>query len=155
MVNHLWEAFLTNSRNPIPLRIELKQFSERTVGQGLINTLLDEYHYSPEELHQLQTYRFVFILDGYDEMANQAKINLLLKHQATEAHYGKWQAQFIITCRDSYFQGLDQSLFYLPQDPSGLTIRYLSALTPSHQIDYLMRYRHANPQKQLPDYEPY
>jgi len=156
LVTDLWKAFLNDPQNPIPLRIELKQFSERTVGQGIINTLLDEYHYSPQELHQLQAYRFVFILDGYDEMANQAKINLLLKHEASEAQYGKWQAQFIITCRDSYFQGLDQSVFYPIQGISGLEIRYLSPLTPSYQIDYLMGYKAfketGTSAKPLPDY---
>ena len=152
LVNDLWQAFLKNPQNPIPLRVELKQFSERTVGQCIINTLLDDYHYSPAQLHELQRYRFVFILDGYDEMANQAKVNLLAKHQATEAQYGNWQAQFIITCRDSYFQGLDQTLFHPSQGATGLQIRYISQLTPAHQKDYLMRYREANPQKKLPDY---
>lgn len=76
LVEHCWQAFLQNpQRTPVPLRIELKQFSERTVGQCIINTLFDEYRYSPAEIHQLQQYPFVFILDGYDELAGQAKIN--------------------------------------------------------------------------------
>src|SRR5262249_14062081 len=106
LVNDLWQAFLSHpQKNLIPLRIELKQFSEKTVGQCVVNTLLDEYRYSPTELRELQKYPFVFILDGYDEIAGQAKVNLFTKHQATESQYGKWQAQFVITCRDSYYEG--------------------------------------------------
>lgn len=149
----LWEDYLQGSSKVIPLRIELKQFSERTVGQCVINTLLEEYRYSTKELQQLQTYQMVFILDGFDEIASNTKINLLEKHYALDNKFGKWKARFIITCRDSYYDQVNQSVFYGKKEKNGLVVRYLLPLTPTSQINYLTQYRNAHSKRKLPDYQ--
>jgi hypothetical protein len=89
----LWEAYQLN--DPIPLFISLPSL------QDPVHRLPEEtlaYHgFTSREIEVLkQSYRFTFILDGYDEMNK-------LDNLYVTNHLENWQAKSIIACRTEYY----------------------------------------------------
>ena len=135
----LWQDYQMDSPNEhswIPLRIELKRFTERTVGQCVYNTLMDDYRLGVEQIEELQQRPIVLFLDGYDEIAGRPEINLY--HSNGLAAWPK--LKLIVTCRSQYYRPEMKRLF---QGDLGLAFeyRYLAPFTSVQLNRYLQQYK--------------
>lgn len=101
------EEYKANPKSPIPIRIELGNFTRQFDAQGLLHHFLDTNgvgHVPVEFLWSLiRSGRVVLLLDGYDEMAqylNQRERRECLK---TLAQLTSGGARGLLTSRPNYF----------------------------------------------------
>ena len=111
MAQQQWRSYLhENDPARITLRIELKQFTARTVGHCIENTLLDEYHLTPSQIQQLKQQPCLILLDGFDEIGDRAKCNLWDSNGLSE-----WRdVRLIVTCRSTYLAFEDRATYFYP-----------------------------------------
>ncbi len=108
VLQHRWlNEYHANPAAPIPVRIELRNFSRQFDANGLLHHLLDTNKLShvPIEFmtHLIKTGRVILLLDGYDEMAqflNSRERRACLNALAELASNG---AKGILTSRPNYF----------------------------------------------------
>lgn len=141
MIQQRWlEAYKSDPERPIPLRIELGNFTRQFDAQGLLHHFLDHNglsHLSIDFLWSLiRSGRVVLLLDGYDEMAqylNQRERRECLKTLAELTSDG---ARGLLTSRPNYFseneefalfdhlyRGLELRSGYLEQEAENLRVR--------------------------------
>lgn len=108
VLQHRWlKEYHENPLSPIPVRIELRNFSRQFDAKGLLHYFLDTNNLShvPVEfmVHLIKTGRVILLLDGYDEMAqflNARERRACLSALADLASDG---AKGILTSRPNYF----------------------------------------------------
>lgn len=108
VLQHRWlNEYHANPATPIPVRIELRNFSRQFDANGLLHHFLDTNKLShvPIEFmtHLIKTGRVILLLDGYDEMAqflNSRERRACLAALAELASNG---AKGILTSRPNYF----------------------------------------------------
>ncbi len=108
VLQHRWLGdYLANPASPIPIRIELRNFTRQFDANGLLHHFLDTNRLShvPIEFmtHLIKTGRVILLLDGYDEMAqflNSRERRACLNALAELASNG---AKGILTSRPNYF----------------------------------------------------
>ena len=108
ILQHRWlQDYHSNPSSPIPVRIELRNFSRQFDAKGLLHHFLDtnDLSHVPIEfmMHLIKTGRVILILDGYDEMAqflNARERRACLSALAELAADG---AKGILTSRPNYF----------------------------------------------------
>ncbi|KAG0241638.1 hypothetical protein BGW41_005654 [Actinomortierella wolfii] len=131
MAQRLWVEYTSSERHvdrPIPLFIPLTSLDNP--GGNLIEQYLKKQDLSEAQIETLQAERrFIFILDGYDEIAH-----------SSQAFYAKnnldlWQAQVIISSRPEYLGANYQHQFYPPGSPSRLEECWLAGFS-DEQIDH-------------------
>ncbi|MCX8566727.1 MAG: WD40 repeat [Glomeribacter sp. 1016415] len=111
LARDLWKKYEQADRNEnerIPVFIQLTTLKDPN--ENLLTEYFTEEGFSKEKIQQLrQNHRFIFILDGYDEIK--------YRHSAfyTNNKLDKWDAQVIISSRPEYLGPSYQSKFY----PSG------------------------------------
>ena len=131
----LWQNW--SETKPIPLFINLPAL--RTPFHEAINEALKTLGFTEAECKELKAkYRFLFLLDGYDELKSHR--NFYVSNRLQE-----WKGQVIISCRSQYLLG-DQSSyqnFFLPQAISLIETPTLdeAAVTPftSKQVEAYCR----------------
>ncbi len=102
----LWEGYRKDTSQPIPLFIALAEFPPSGKNEDLIEKYLLHKGFKQRSIDALrQEKRFIFILDGFDE----------IKYRYQE-FYGKsglarWNAQVIISARRSYLGNSYQNQF--------------------------------------------
>lgn len=80
--------------HPIPLYIPLTSIDNPN--KNLIEQVLQQKGFSPAQiLHAKMNYRFIFFIDGFDEV--RGKENLIVTNHLTE-----WQAKIVVGCRTEY-----------------------------------------------------
>ncbi len=106
------QDYQANPSSPIPVRIELRNFSRQFDAQGLIHHFLDTNNlgHVPIQfvLHLIRTGRIILILDGYDEMAqflNSRERRACLSALAELSADG---AKGILTSRPNYFTDTEE-----------------------------------------------
>jgi hypothetical protein len=109
LLMQLWQTF--SIRNPdaiVPIRIDLKQYTKDTAKDCVADTLRTTCHLTLAEIEQLKTssLRFLFIFDGYDELAGGGYLNLFRSNKLDS-----WPAgtNAIISCRPEYLAPLKGS----------------------------------------------
>jgi hypothetical protein len=136
---HLWENFIDES-SYIPLWISLS--TVKRLDYQLIETRLQELGFIKEHIRMLKEpqskYRFLFILDGYDEI--NTKINLYQKNALQQ-----WPgSKVIISCRPEFLDK-DYLKWFIPSETK-LNItekiheRWIAPFNESQQATYLERY---------------
>ncbi|WP_284271017.1 NACHT and WD40 repeat domain-containing protein, partial [Mycoavidus cysteinexigens] len=125
---------------PIPLFIPLATLDNP--GKNLIEQYLREQGLSEAQIEALRCERrFIFILDGYDEIAHRS-----------QAFYAgnkleRWQAQVIISSRPEYLGTNYQNKFYPPGSPSVLEECRLVGFSDQLIEKYIDKYvEYAQPQ---------
>ncbi|MCX8565565.1 MAG: WD40 repeat [Glomeribacter sp. 1016415] len=114
LARDLWEKYEQTDRKEnerIPVFIPLTTLEDPN--KNLLTEYFTEEGFSKEQIQQLQqNRRFIFILDGYDEIKH--------RHSAfyTNNKLAKWDAKVIISSRPEYLGSSYQSKFY----PSGQAI---------------------------------
>lgn len=108
VLQYRWlSAYQSDASNPIPIRVELRNFTRQFDARGLMHHFLDTSslsHISVDFiLHLVRTGRVILILDGYDEMAqflNARERRACLSALAEFASHG---AKGLLTSRPNYF----------------------------------------------------
>jgi len=146
-----WEQYLTKlpqstsnnsflgkaQENRISLRIELKQFSQRTVLRCVDNTLKDIYRLTEKQIRDLKNCPCLIILDGFDEIAGRLKCNLWQSNQLQA-----WRdVKLLITCRPVYLEAGDLPLYFYPSPQQAKTFVkwHLAPFTPAQIETYLQQ----------------
>ncbi|CAG8541230.1 8218_t:CDS:2, partial [Racocetra fulgida] len=105
----LWEKYQQDMTQPIPLFIALAPL-EKFINQNLdfIAAYLQEKgNLSPVQINELRNRKFVFILDGYDEIAERDR------HCYNSNMFSEWKnAKIIISCRPEYLNQGDEEMFW-------------------------------------------
>ena len=149
----LWETFqveVDEKPSAAPwrtLHIPLSQYDATTAGNCIVDTLQTRYHWTQEAIEAVQEARWLFILDGYDEVLGKPALNLYKANGL-----GDWpHSKVIITCRSDDPRVEDRGLFAPPaggallsqqssagleETPSLLTT-YISPLTQAQIEHYL------------------
>ena len=106
----LWNHY--SDGDPIPLFISLPRIQKPN--KDVVQQFLQMRGFNAEQINAFkQDKRFVFILDGYDEI--KTKVNLIQNHRFNEA--GSWQGKVIVSSRSQYLSDADDRLFW----PEGAT----------------------------------
>lgn len=108
-----WLAdYRTNPVLPLPIRIELRNFSRQFDAKGLLHHFLDHNnlgHISVDfVLSLIRNGRVVLILDGYDEMAQYLHARERRSCLETLAELSAGGAKGIITSRPNYFTEVEE-----------------------------------------------
>ncbi|CAG8754376.1 32353_t:CDS:2, partial [Racocetra persica] len=125
----LWEEYdkLNTLQSPIPLFIPLARLKE-----GMFNSdadfielyLKEKCKLPPEKINALRERKFIFILDGYDEIVERER------HCYIENKFCEWKnAKIIISCRPEYLGSGYQKRFFPKNGEKGfqeLTIKAFS-----------------------------
>jgi len=89
------------SASIIPIRIEMKRFNKESAEDCLNRTLKLDYHFSDDAIRSLKDsdHQFIFIFDGYDELAGGGVVNLYQTNRL-----GDWgnNSKVLISCRTGY-----------------------------------------------------
>lgn len=98
LAQRLWHQYRGSSEadeTPIPLFISLSTLREPT--KNLIASFLQEQGFSGQQIETLRTTRrFIFILDGYDEIAQRDSLFY------ADNRLNEWKAQIIVSSRPEY-----------------------------------------------------
>ena len=101
---------------PLPLRIELREFSRQFDARGLLHHFLDQNalsHISIEFVFSLlKNGRVILLLDGYDEMAQYLHARERRSCLEALAHLSEGGAKGIITSRPNYFTETEELQMY-------------------------------------------
>lgn len=108
VLQHRWLTdYHANPLAPIPIRIELKNFSRQFDANGLLHHFLDTngLGHVPIEFmsHLIRTGRVILLLDGYDEMAQFMTGRERRACLSALAELAKDGAKGILTSRPNYF----------------------------------------------------
>lgn len=105
---HKWTSeYLSDPSNQIPFRIELRDFTRQFNADGLIHHFLDKNGLSHVPIEFVKSLmvngRIIFILDGYDEMANYMHVRERRSCLEALAELSSGKAKGILTSRPNYF----------------------------------------------------
>lgn len=108
VIQQRWIAdYQQNPTNPIPVRVELRNFTRQFDARGLIHHFLDTSllnHVSIEfMMHLIRSGRVILILDGYDEMAQFLNARERRACLSALAEFSAGGARGILTSRPNYF----------------------------------------------------
>ena len=105
-----------NPSNPIPFRLELRDFTRQFDARGLIHHFLDHNnlsHISIDFIFSLiRTGRIVLLLDGYDEMAQYLHVRERRVCLEALAELSAGGARGILTSRPNYFTETEELLVF-------------------------------------------
>jgi len=126
----LWQQL--HQHHIIPIRISLSNLTQSV--DFLNEFFTKECGYNPEQIQLLkQQYRFLFLLDAYDELVvSQGKRNLL-----QQSNLLSWQGAIVITARTSSEQDLQVIDQYLTTQQRYANRRYVRDFTASQVTTYL------------------
>ncbi len=134
LAQRLWKEYQEHpAEQPIPLFIPLASLDNP--GKNLIEQYLKEHDLSKAQIDALRTgRRFIFILDGYDEIAHRS--------QAFYASnkLGRWDAKVVISSRPEYLGTNYQNKFYPPGSPSLLEECRLVGFSDERIDQYIDQY---------------
>lgn len=150
----LWSKWNTDA-DIIPLFVPLSQTSDPY--HDVIQTTLRNYQFSDEHITLLKDKRFVFILDGLDELpVDQLPLEgILVSNQILE-----WpNAKIIFSCRSQYLPTVEKQfgttyIEYLLQGQSLMEEFYLMPFDDSQVTTYLKQHA-ATPDAEWPDWTIY
>lgn len=113
VLQYRWsKEVLANSHQPIPFRIELRQFSRQFDADGLLHRFLDSNNMSHVPLAFINSLiadgRIVLILDGYDEMAQYLSARERRTCLAALATLSRDGARGILTSRPNFFSEAEE-----------------------------------------------
>ncbi|TDE90075.1 NACHT domain-containing protein [Occultella glacieicola] len=112
LLRELMQKNKSDPRCPIPVRIELRDFTKQFDVASLLHKFLDDNNLSHVPLHFFESLisrgRVVLLLDGYDEMAQY--MHLLERRVCLEtlAQLGRHGAKGILTSRPNYFSEAEE-----------------------------------------------
>jgi len=151
----LWKNY--KEGDPIPLFISLPNL--RTSDRILKEYFTKNLDCNEQEIEVLkQQYRFVFILDAYDEIKKERDFNIY-----NENHLEQWQAKVLISCRTDYLdKGGDYTVYFKPyllDRPQSQLFTEMSVVpfSDSQVNAYIIKYLEIhinNPEKKLMWKEP-
>ncbi|MCX8566746.1 MAG: WD40 repeat [Glomeribacter sp. 1016415] len=150
LAHRLWKDY-TQAENtqerPIPLFISLATLENP--GRNLIEQYLEEQGLSKHQIEDLRKgVRFIFILDGYDEIAQRSRAFY------TDNKLEKWQAKVIISSRPEYLGDRYQSKFHPAGKPSVLEEWRLAPFSDESIKRYTDKYvSYAKPGWEAEEYE--
>jgi hypothetical protein len=135
LARRLWKAYQVDPANqPIPLFISLATLENPN--RNLINEFLEENGFSNQQLQQLQKEKqpFIFILDGYDEIAT--------RHSQfyTDNKLNRWNAKIIVSSRPEYLGSNYKMYFHPAGAPHLLQERWLAAFSDETISRYIQQY---------------
>ncbi|MCX8565512.1 MAG: WD40 repeat [Glomeribacter sp. 1016415] len=143
LARSLWGAFdkEVNKSNlaPIPLFISLSSLKEPN--NNLISEYLKKEGFKKEQIADLKAnYRFIFILDGYDEIKDRTRFFYL------ENELDGWQAKVIVTSRPEYLGDRYERQFH-PKGQAYLLQTYQLAPFSNLTIEeYVSKYKNSYPE---------
>jgi len=112
LLRELMQQHRVDPSCPIPVRIELRDFTKQFDVSSLLHKFLDDNNLSHIPLHFFESLiakgRVVLLLDGYDEMAQY--MHLLERRVCLEAlaELGRQGAKGILTSRPNYFSEAEE-----------------------------------------------
>lgn len=155
LASTLWKDFdkiseTDRSRWSIPVFITLASLHNPNLhNQDLIASYFHARGMSEANIKELrQTRRFVFILDGYDEIENR-DCNFYLNNKLAE-----WQAKIVVTSRPEYLGAGYRRKFHPPGEPHILHEYWIAPFGTEAIAEYIDRYVRANPSsRSVADYQ--
>ncbi|MCX6955747.1 MAG: pentapeptide repeat-containing protein [Verrucomicrobia bacterium] len=136
-----------NPSRPIPLRIELRDFTRQFNAQGLLHHFLDKHdlgHIPVDFLMSLiRRGRVVLILDGYDEMAQFLNVHERRACLEALSQFAADGGKGILTSRPNYFSEAEElrvmeSLYRSVENFRYITKDYNETITAEKAIDSLL-----------------
>ncbi len=136
LARRLWKDY-THTKNsqekPMPLFISLATL--KNPGENLIEQYLEEQGLSKSQIEDLRKGgRFIFILDGYDEIAQRSRAFY------ADNKLERWQAKVIISSRPEYLGTNYQNKFYPVGKPNSLQECRLVAFSNELMDRYIDKY---------------
>ncbi len=139
---NLWQKYIQTNAvrgSPIPVFIQLSSLPESN--RNLVEAFFETQGFSKEQIKELQTrYRFVLILDGFDEIKNRERAFY------KDNHLDDWQgAKIIVSSRPEYLGSNYQYKFYPSGERSALQEYRLAPFSEKTIERYVDQYKKAHP----------
>ncbi|BBE08546.1 WD40 repeat-containing protein [Mycoavidus cysteinexigens] len=152
LARSLWEAYNKEAnksgQTPIPLFISLSSLKEPNA--NLVSEYLKKEGFTEGQIMDLKAnYRFIFILDGYDEIKERTRLFY------AENELDEWQAKVIVTSRPEYLGDRYERQFH-PKGQAYLLQTYQLAPFSDLSIEeYVNKYKSTYPElgKRVSGYE--
>ncbi|CAG8717940.1 10996_t:CDS:2, partial [Cetraspora pellucida] len=140
LARHLWKEYdqLSPSPSPIPLFIPLARLKN-----GMFNNdddfielyLKEKCKLTPDKFNVLRERKFVFILDGYDEIVERER------HFYIQNQFCKWKnAKVIISCRPEYLGSGYQKRFFPKNGEKGFQELTIKTFSEKEIKQYIIKY---------------
>ncbi|RIB13146.1 hypothetical protein C2G38_2144688 [Gigaspora rosea] len=138
LTRRLWQEYnqQTMPRSPIPLFIALARIGKMVnQDEDLIEIYLKEECNLPiDMINNLRNEKFVFILDGYDEIAER-------DCQCYESNrFNKWNAKVIISCRPGYLGSGYEKMFFPNNGERGFQKLTITPFSKTEIQQYIKNY---------------
>ncbi|BBE08870.1 NTPase-like protein [Mycoavidus cysteinexigens] len=143
LARSLWEAYdkeaNKSDQTPIPLFISLSSLKEPN--SNLISEYLKKEGFTEKEIIDLKAkHRFIFVLDGYDEIEDRTRLFYI------ENELDEWQAKVIVTSRPEYLGDRYERQFH-PKNQAYLLQTYQLAPFSDLTIEeYINKYKSTYPE---------
>jgi len=157
LATRLWETYdkdassNANVTRPIPVFIPLASVHDATRRkQDLIAELFKKQKWPEDRIAKArEDLRFVFILDGYDEIEKRDRDFYV------DNGLGEWNAKIVITSRPEYLGSGYQRKFYPPGQPQLLQEYWLAPFSTKDIMEYISKYVQVvtAPARSVKDYE--
>ncbi|BBE08562.1 Uncharacterized protein MCB1EB_0401 [Mycoavidus cysteinexigens] len=143
LARSLWEAYdkeaNKSGQTPIPLFIRLSSLEKPNT--NLISEYLKEEKFTEEQIADLkENYRFIFILDGYDEIKDRTRLFYI------ENELDEWQAKVIVTSRPEYLGDRYERQFHPKEQPHLLQTYQLAPFSDLTIEEYVNKYKSSYPE---------
>ncbi|KAF8448382.1 hypothetical protein BDZ91DRAFT_768638 [Kalaharituber pfeilii] len=155
LARHLWSEYERASKQTeaaIPLFISLTSIvSSKPDSEDLIASYFSDRDFTEQDINLARrTRRFVFMLDGYDEIERR-DCNFYAKNKLS-----RWKAKIIITSRPEYLGSGYHSKFHPPNKRELLQEYWLAPFSTDTIKSYITRFLQAKPTgRPAVDYEAY
>ncbi|KAF8456481.1 hypothetical protein BDZ91DRAFT_745385, partial [Kalaharituber pfeilii] len=155
LARHLWSKYGRASKQTeaaIPLFISLTSIvSSKPDSEDLIASYFSDRDFTEQDINLARrTRRFVFMLDGYDEIERR-DCNFYAKNKLS-----RWKAKIIITSRPEYLGSGYHSKFHPPNKRELLQEYWLAPFSTDTIKSYITRFLQAKPTgRPAVDYEAY
>ncbi len=143
LARSLWRAYDNKAdksgQTPIPLFISLSSLKEPNA--NLIYEYLKKENFSDIQIADLkENYRFIFILDGYDEIKDRSRLFYV------ENELDQWQAKVIITSRPEYLGDRYERQFHSKGEAHLLQGYRLAPFSNLTIEEYVAKYKNVYPE---------
>ncbi|MCX8566760.1 MAG: WD40 repeat [Glomeribacter sp. 1016415] len=143
LARSLWKAYdreaNKSGQTPIPLFISLSSLKEPNA--NLISEYLKKEGFTEGQITDLKAnYRFIFILDGYDEIKDRTRLFYI------ENELDEWQAKVIVTSRPEYLGDRYERQFHPKGEAYLLQIYQLAPFSDLTIEEYVNKYRSTYPE---------
>ncbi|ETO34415.1 WD-40 repeat protein [Reticulomyxa filosa] len=137
----LWNSYISNSKNPIPVYISLPRVYNKNNERDIILQSLQSKNINKEILDVIsEKVPFIFIMDGFDEIFDFYRKNENDKYFYDRFNLKQWNAKVIVTCRSNVLHEDEITTSLIGVNQNDTWMMYLWPFTKQQMYSYIEKF---------------